>query len=216
MSAGISFREFARRDGCSDKVVRRAVSEGKLKSLPDGSLDPELVGTGWRKGNRNVSPAADKPRTVRTKVSARPAPADVDVELESQAHGGALKRNRRRDDDDEEELEGDADEMIERLLGGEVLGLAHAELVKANALALRQMVNARRMAGALIEIELAERVLFEEARKVRDALLNFGAKAGPLIAAEIGAEPDRVVEALNKHVHQLLEDLGEPTADFAG
>lgn len=49
---GISIREFARRDGCDDKLVRRAIAKGHLTLLPDGKMDPALVGSSWREGNR--------------------------------------------------------------------------------------------------------------------------------------------------------------------
>src|SRR4051812_42399940 len=50
--AGISAREFARRDGCAHTLVNRAVKSGHLKKLADGTLDPAFVGTGWREENR--------------------------------------------------------------------------------------------------------------------------------------------------------------------
>jgi hypothetical protein len=49
---GISIREFGRRDGCSERLVRKALRRGRLRALPDGTLDPALVGSGWRRGNR--------------------------------------------------------------------------------------------------------------------------------------------------------------------
>lgn len=48
---GISIREFARRDGCDERLVRRAIGEGRLRKLPDGTLDEAMVGTGWRASN---------------------------------------------------------------------------------------------------------------------------------------------------------------------
>ena len=57
---GISIREFARRDGCSETLVRRALKSGHLTAYKDGSMNAKLVGTGWRKGN------CDAPRAVRT------------------------------------------------------------------------------------------------------------------------------------------------------
>ena len=53
METGISKREFARREGCSPPLVRRAIKQGKLAELPDGTMDPALVGTPWRAGNRD-------------------------------------------------------------------------------------------------------------------------------------------------------------------
>ena len=178
MAAGISIREFAKRDGCNDKLVRRAISAGHLKSLADGSLDPELVGSGWRKSNRTADKAADTG-----------ADFDVDDLLDD---GGA------------------------DLLGRGGASLAVADRLKANALALKHLLAARKSAGDLIEIALAERVLFEQARQARDAWMNWPARVGPLIAADLDLPVDKVVEALNAHVHQQLVELGEPDADFSG
>lgn len=62
---GISIREFARRDGCSDMLVRKAIKAGRFPVLADGTLDPRLVGSGWRKANRRGRPKVP------------PAPADL-------------------------------------------------------------------------------------------------------------------------------------------
>jgi len=44
---GLSNSEFARREGMSPTAIRKAKIEGRLSRLPDGSLDPALVGTSW-------------------------------------------------------------------------------------------------------------------------------------------------------------------------
>jgi hypothetical protein len=48
---GLSIREFARRDGCSDTLVRRAIRQGKLKPLLYHSLSTCLLCTDWREAN---------------------------------------------------------------------------------------------------------------------------------------------------------------------
>jgi hypothetical protein len=71
MRMGISIREFARRDGCDEKLVRRALKSGRLAALSDGTIDPQLVGSGWRQANRRKPPSSkvgDWP----------PAPADLE------------------------------------------------------------------------------------------------------------------------------------------
>ncbi|MBN8872846.1 MAG: hypothetical protein J0H67_08425 [Rhodospirillales bacterium] len=47
----IAYREFARRDGCDESLVRRAVRSGALPRLPGRQLPADLVGTAWRAGN---------------------------------------------------------------------------------------------------------------------------------------------------------------------
>ncbi|KDR31548.1 hypothetical protein [Caballeronia zhejiangensis] len=51
MKRGVTMREFARREGCSETAVRYAVARGRLRTLPDGSIDPKLVGSEWRQKN---------------------------------------------------------------------------------------------------------------------------------------------------------------------
>ena len=64
--------------------------------------------------------------------------------------------------------------------------------------------------GAIVDIALVEKALFEGARAQRDAWLNWPAKVGPLIAATLNVEADQVVEILNEHVHKHISQLGEP------
>ena len=68
---GISIREFARRDKCNERLVRRAIENGHLTALKDGSLDPKLVGSGWRKRNRD--------RADKAKAADKSAPEDAAV-----------------------------------------------------------------------------------------------------------------------------------------
>lgn len=76
MRQGISIREFARRDGCNDRLVRDAVKSGRLKAFDDGSLDGQLVGTGWRKGNRDAAEAtAANAESLRIGADETPAEA---------------------------------------------------------------------------------------------------------------------------------------------
>jgi hypothetical protein len=51
MADGISIREFARRAGCDEKVVRRKVKTQHIQALADGTLDPAYLNVDWRKGD---------------------------------------------------------------------------------------------------------------------------------------------------------------------
>lgn len=197
---GISRREFAQREQCDEALVRRAIKKKKLATYEDGSLDSALVGSPWRQRNRRSAGAdqgADKSALVRTATVAgrqrveRPAPTPA-----------------------VEPSEAELRDFIDRIMAGDFLDEAEAIRVKENALALKHLLDGRKKAGELIDAQAAEAVLFEEFRASRDAWLNFPSRVGPLIAAELGIEADRLVEALSTHVHQQLTDLGEPEADF--
>src|SRR4029450_11571781 len=55
---GISIREFARREKCSDTLVRKAIKAGSLTMFSDGTLDPALVGDAWRGANSPANAGA--------------------------------------------------------------------------------------------------------------------------------------------------------------
>lgn len=186
----VGVREFARLDGCDDALVRRAIKSGKLRVSEDGKVAVDQVGTGWRRANRKVAKPADKAADIpQTSAPAAPV-ADL----------AAL---------------GDED-FIAEVLAGRFHSIVAAERIKENALATKHLLAARRDAGDVVDLEVAEAVLFEQARQYRDALMNWPVRVGPLIAAELGVPADPVVEQLNSHVQQLLNDLGEPDPDFAG
>jgi hypothetical protein len=200
----VSIREFARLDGCSDKLVRRAISEGKLRVSDDGKLDRALAGTGWRRTNRRAAEAADNGAdtaqmsapAVRTSKRAAKVSAPADT---------ATIDPLRLDDED----------FIAEVLAGRFALTGEAERVKENGLAARSLLAARREAGDVVDLEVAETLLFNMARSTRDAWLNWPSRIAPLMAASLGIAVEPLLEALNDHVQQHLASLGEPEADFA-
>lgn len=209
MSDLVSVRQFAKLDGCSHTLVGKAVREGKLSVSADGRLDPALAGTGWRKRNRDgntggntakVAAAVSTPRKARPPAST-PAGQAPTVAFSDEIEAGDI-------------VVDDTIDFIAEVLAGRFVLTGAAERVKENALAAKNLLAARKDAGDLVDIELAEAILFEQARQFRDAWMNWPARVGPMIAAEVGVSPDAVVEALNKHVQQQLQDLGEPEAEF--
>jgi hypothetical protein len=101
------------------------------------------------------------------------------------------------------------------VLSGKFPEIGRSEQVKESALALIRVLEARQKAGALIDLQTAEAVIFETSRAARDAWANWPSRVGPLIAADLGLEAERVTGILKAHVHQQLTDLGEPDPDFA-
>lgn len=198
----VSQADFARQHGVSRKTVTQWKAAGYLV-LDGGKVDVEATdaaleerGVG-RFGNGNKKPV----------TSAEP-----------KGNGKAKKAAPKPDPDDAPDLDAivqDADAFIRAVLAGEYATYAHAERIKENALALKHVLDARQKAGALVELSLAERVLFEAFRAVRDSWLNWPARVGPLVAADLGLEADTVTEALTQHVQQHLAELGEPEPEFS-
>ena len=204
----LSAREFAKREGCDEKQVRRALRIGKLIKDVDGLLDASQIGNGWRKPNRRTHVAAaqqsadtaDKSKPARAKKS-KPAPSESAQEAELAA----------------EILEGETvEQAAERIATTRApFNFMEALRVKENFLALLKRLEFQQKEGSLVSVEVAERVLFEGARAASDSWLNWPARVGPLIAADLGLEADRVTTILTEHVHKQVSQLGEPEADFA-
>ena len=202
-SETVSIREFARLDGCSDKLVRRAISEGKLRVSADGKLDRSLAGTGWRRTNRRAAEGADTGADTAqmSAPSVRTSKRGAKVSAPADTTPDPL----RLDDED----------FIAEVLAGRFALTGEAERVKENGLAARSLLAARREAGDVVDLEVAETLLFNMARSSRDAWLNWPSRIAPLMAASLGIAVEPLLEALNDHVQQHLVSLGEPEADFA-
>lgn len=198
-AARVSVREFARLDGCDDKLVRNAIKAGKLEVCGDGKLDPALAGTGWRKRNRQATPGADK----RADTPKKSAPGDGDGAVLANLGGLFIDPDHLKDED-----------FVAAVLAGQFRFIGGAETIKENALAAKHLLAVRKEAGDLVDLEVAETILFDMARSTRDAWMNWPARTAPLIAAELGVPVEPLLEALNKHVQQQLQDIGEPDADF--
>ncbi|HEX7853830.1 MAG TPA: hypothetical protein VF503_09060 [Sphingobium sp.] len=205
----ISIREFARRDGCNEKLVRRAVKAGKLKVSEDGRVDAAQCGSDWRRTNRRAAETADTE-----------APKGADTQKVSAPKQSAKKLSAPTDDDDDlhkavAEIVGEeSSNFLADVLAGKFHLIGNAEKIKENALAAKHLLAARQAAGDLIEVEKAEALFFDTARAERDGWISFPSRIGPLLAADLDIDGDRVVEALTIYVQQQLEQLGDPTADF--
>ena len=191
MKQGISIREFARRESVSDTLVRKALKLNRLAALEDGSLNPLLVGSNWREGNAKSANRANQNANPVVRTSAKGSHAANPLPV------------------DGETLEEEAARLLES--GGEA-SHAYAEALrrKENYLALLRQLEYENKSGSLVELEVAEKILFEQARASRDAWLNWPTRVGPLLAADLGLEADRVVGALTEYVHKHISQLGEP------
>lgn len=117
---------------------------------------------------------------------------------------------------DDEEIDGEiAGDFITGLLEGRFGTKVQAAALKENALALKHWLVAQKEAGKLVEMEVAERVIFDDRRASRDAWMAWPGRFAPLLAADLEIDGAKLAEALKPYVHQQLDELGEPDLDFA-
>jgi len=95
--------------------------------------------------------------------------------------------------------------------------IASARARRVRALADRAEVEAARLRGELVERAKAERLVFEFARRMRDAWTNWPARVAAPLAARLGADPHAVETALASEVRRHLEEMArDPVPRLGG
>jgi hypothetical protein len=84
------------------------------------------------------------------------------------------------------------------------------EVLKAQ----ERRIRLQKLKGELIERARALSLVFRPAREVRDAWVNWPARATALMAADLGVEPAAMQKVLEKHVCAHLDELAEVRPDF--
>lgn len=197
----VSQADFARAHGVSRKTVTEWKAKGYIVVAEQGvdveASDARLSGFRLGRFREIVAPEMESPlpRSLPGPLPEAPAGNGDDVTPPEETT---------------------IDQFLTDLLAGRFRSQADAEEIKENALAAQRVLAFRREAGALVDFETAQTVLFEKARAFRDRLMNWPAQVGPLLAADLELPADKVTEALTRHVHDLLAKLGEPAADFSG
>lgn len=177
---GISIREFARREKCSDGLVRRKIKQGHLETLPDGTIDADLVGTEWCERNRIAHSAESDP------------PEDAHIDAEPDA---------------DEELAAEAAALaVSGVFATEAAAKRHKESFAAH---LRQLQYDREL-GRVVAIDDVVAIVAAEYGKVRSRLLNIPARVAPRVAPLRSPEEIKALldEEVAQALEELTFDAG--------
>ncbi len=177
-SERITLREFARRSGCDEKQVRRAIAKGVLHKDGAGLLDARLVKAGWRKTthrilDKQVSAGADMPENVRV--------------LHAEA----------------DETPAQAAERI--VLSGAPYDRLEAERIKENYLALLRQLEYDQKSGAVVAVADVAGAVGAQFARVRTRLLAIPAEQAPRLH-RLKTVPE-VQDALQDIITEALEEL---------
>jgi hypothetical protein len=99
-------------------------------------------------------------------------------------------------------------EMVE--WDGQLLSFADAQRLKENYIARKHHLDYLTKSRAVVDRRAAEDVFFQLSRQGRDAWTMWAPRISTFLAAEVGADAALLSEALSRHVHQHLVELGEP------
>jgi hypothetical protein len=191
---GMSERDYAARAGLSRGAIQKAKTAGRLVLHPDGSIDADASDA-----RRAAATDPSKQRGARAQERS-PSAATPRMKPVSTAAVAAV-----------------GDTLREHGLpppsGG---GATFLQAKTANEVLKSQerRLKLQKLKGELVDRARAEALVFRLARETRDAWVNWPARAGALIAAELGIEPATMQKVLEAHVRAHLDELAEVRLDL--
>ncbi|CAI1576936.1 Uncharacterised protein [Serratia proteamaculans] len=178
--------QYAEHAGVALKTIGRWIKAGKYIVLDDDLIDVEASDA-----NRFQYRDASDPRihNAKSKKSSVPKP-----------------------DKDVSEINERAQAIYDGLISGEtaIRPIEQSRAMKEHYLAELARLEHLQKDEQLIEMAVAEGVLFDCFRAQRDSWLNWPSRVAPLMAADLGVPADRMTEVLVEYVHNHITSLGEP------
>ena len=177
--------EYAKHAGVDRKTIGRWIKAGKYIALTaDGLIDVEASDA----ARANLRDSTD-PRTKN-----------------------AVKKTTKTAQDTGLKDGSPVDEAVKDIMlaTGAKMSKEEASRVKENYLALLTKLEFEKEDSQLVELSVAESVLFTAFRAQRDAWMNWPSRVAPLMAADLDVPADRMTEVLTEYVHKHISGLGEP------
>lgn len=196
---GLSRRAYAAHRGCSESAVRKAIATGRIVTEADGTIDAAKADAMWdartdpaqQRGAHAQATAAETAATTATAKAALNKPV-------LRAALDAVKDTLREAGSEPGTAEG----------GGEV-SFVRARMANEVLKAQTARVRLQKMKGEVVDRARATAMVFDLARRERDAWLNWPPRVAALMAAELGVEAHQMETVLERHVRAHLGELAE-------
>lgn len=177
---GIKASEYATHRGVSKAAVSKAIKLGRIKLLPDGTIDPELADKQW---------AGSVSRVNTPKPSGIPKKAEVAaVEI----HDSDV-----------------TPEAIAELVIPDGLPLTEIKAIHETIKARQSHLNLVKDRGELTDLAAVNKRLFELSREMRDGWLNWVNQVSGILAAEMQVDQHKLTIALEREVVAHLTDVAK-------
>jgi hypothetical protein len=193
---GMSRRQYAAHRGVSHTAVGKAIATGRISLEADGTINPANADKQWdaqtdpakqRGSNSRAMGTTTAAGTARATTKAVPRSA-IDSVSEALREAGA----------DPEPTAG----------GGEVSFL-RARMANEVLKAQTAKVKLAKMKGELVDRARTTAVVFDLARRERDAWQNWPPRVAANMAAELGVDAHKMEQVLDKYLRKHLADMAE-------
>ena len=195
---GMSRRQYAAHRGVSHTAVGKAITAGRISLEADGTIDPEKADREWqaqtdpakqRGPHAKALGAATAAGTARATVATKPVPRSaIEAVSETLREAGA---------EPEAPAEGGEVSFLRARMANEVLKAQTAK------------VKLAKMKGELIDRARVTSMVFDLARRERDAWQNWPPRVAANMAADLGVEPHQMEQILDKYLRKHLADMAE-------
>ncbi len=179
---GLSRRKYATHRGVSEKAVRKAIAAGRITVEADGTIDPAKADGQWA---AQTDPAMQRGKTPAG-TTTRPVP-----------------KSALRAVDDTLRDAGAAPEA------GSEVSFLRARMANEVLKAQTARVRLQKMKDELVDRVSATAMVFDLARRERDAWLHWPSRVAANMAAELGVDPHMTEQVLDKYLRQHLADMAE-------
>ncbi|WP_028714378.1 hypothetical protein [Paracoccus sp. J55] len=199
---GLSRREYAKYRGVSESAVRKAISSGRITVLDDGTIDPVTADAQW---DTQTDPAKQRGAHARTQQLQTAAST-------ARAQGGTKPVPKAAIDAVNDTLT-EAGEAPAPAGEGEVSFL-RARMANEVLKAQTAKVKLQKLKGELVDRARSTSLVFDLARRERDAWLNWPPRVAANMAAELGVEAHRMEVVLDKYLRAHLSEQAEVKIDL--
>lgn len=199
---GLSRRQYAQYRGVSESAVRKAISTGRIVVEDDGTIDPTKADGQWdaqtdpakqRGAHAKSQQAETAAGTARAQVGTKPVPRAA-----IQAVNDTLD---------------EAGEAPAPTGEGEVSFL-RARMANEVLKAQTSKVKLQKLKGELVDRNRTVSLIYDLARRERDAWLNWPPRVAANMAAELGVDAHRMEVVLEKYLRGHLSEMAEVKIDL--
>ena len=193
---GLSRRAYAQHRGVSHTAVRKAIASGRITLEADGTIDPAKADAQWdsqtdpakQRGEASVELGRD---TATATAAAGQTKAVPKAALD------AVQDTLRETGQEAPEGEGGQVSFLRARMANEVLKAQTAR------------VRLQKMKGELVDRAKATAMVFDLARRERDAWLNWPPRVAANMAAELDVDAHLMEQVLDRFLREHLAELAE-------
>jgi hypothetical protein len=193
---GISRRQYAAHRGCVESAVRKAIATERITTEPDGSIDPAKADAQW---DRQTDPARQRGPHAKELGARMAATTRAATKAVPTAAIRAVAETLREPGAEPEPGEAGTGEVsfLRARMANEVLKAQTAK------------VRLQKMKGDLVDRARATGMVFDLARRERDAWLGWPPRVAANMAAELGVEAHRMELLLDTYLRAHLAEMAE-------